>query len=347
MPVTKEDCYLSTGHVIQHICELKYFSLLSTTLVTLAPVPLTPVGMPSTEESCRSAEMDRLAREELGEEPAQRERDIEAVRQWLLKQHGLNARTDRTTILRYLRGCKYSLEKTKAKLDVYYTSKGANPDMFQGRDPSDPKLRSILKMGLMVPLPGYDQQGRKVIFGRLGAWNPATHRPEDLFKAAGMLFDALFLDDEQTTIKGIVQANDMTGLTLAHVTSLPLTLVKRVLRAWQDGYPLRPKAVHYVYTPSAFEALFNLFKPFMPEKMKKRIHIHGSDMDSLQRSVPREMLPQEYGGTAGTLASIADYWVGRIDHHRAWFLQDERHCADPKRQRSDFSEGSFRKLEFD
>lgn len=288
-----------------------------------------------------------MAREELGEEPAQRERDVEAVRQWLLKQQGLNARTDRTTILRYLRGCKYSLEKTKAKLDVYYTSKGANPDMFQNRDPRNPKLREILKLGLMVPLPGYDPLGRKVIFGRLGAWETNKYRPEDLFKAAGMLFDALFLDDEQTTIMGIVQANDMTGLTLNHVTALPLPLVKRVLKTWQDGYPLRPKSVHYVHTPSAFDALFNLFKPFMREKMKKRIHIHGSNLSSLHKSVPREMLPLEYGGTAGTVASIAEYWLGRIDHHRAWFLEDEKHCAAPKRQRSDHSGGSFRKLDFD
>lgn len=85
----------------------------------------------------------------------------------------------------------------------------------------------------MVPLPGYDPQGRKVIFGRLGAWDPSKYRPEDLFKAAGMLFDALFLDDEQTTVMGIVQANDMTGLTLNHVTSLPFPLMKRVLKTWQ------------------------------------------------------------------------------------------------------------------
>ncbi|KAG0714456.1 Retinol-binding protein pinta [Chionoecetes opilio] len=179
--------------------------------------------MPGAEDS-RRAEVERLAHQELGEDQAQRERDVEAIRQWLKQTASKDSdSTYRTTILRYLRGCKYSLEKTKAKLDVYYSCKGDNPDMFQGRDPSDPKLRSILKMGLMIPLPGYDPQGRKVIFGRLGAWDPTTQRPEDLFKAAGMVFDALFLDDEQTTIMGIVQANDMTGLTFSHVTSLPLS----------------------------------------------------------------------------------------------------------------------------
>ncbi|XP_050699348.1 retinol-binding protein pinta-like [Eriocheir sinensis] len=303
--------------------------------------------MPGAENGL-SPEVERVAREELGEDPVSRENDIETVRQWLVRQPGLNARTDRTTILRYLRGCKFSLEKTKTKMEVYYTSKGANPDMFQGRDPLDPNLRSIIKLGLMVPLPGYDAQGRKVIFGRLGGWDPSKQRPEDLFKAAGMLFDVLFLDDEQTTIMGIVQANDMTGLTLNHVASLPLPLIKRVLKTWQNGYPLRPKSVHYVHTPSAFDALFNLFKPFMREKMKKRIHIHGNNLESLHKSVPREMLPQEYGGTAGTLASIAEYWLRRMEHHRDWFLEDEKYRADSKRNRSQANEGgSFRKLNLD
>lgn len=60
---------------------------------SLPPIELTPPSMPGAEEDCRSAEVERMAREELGENPAQRERDVEAVRQWLLKQQGLNART--------------------------------------------------------------------------------------------------------------------------------------------------------------------------------------------------------------------------------------------------------------
>lgn len=36
-----------------------------------------------------------MAREELGEDPLSMEKDIEAVRQWLVRQPGLNARTGR------------------------------------------------------------------------------------------------------------------------------------------------------------------------------------------------------------------------------------------------------------
>ncbi|XP_071548202.1 retinol-binding protein pinta-like [Panulirus ornatus] len=314
--------------------------------------------MPGAEvnSSTLREEVQRLAKEELGEDPGRLEEDVEAVREWLIKQPHLNARTDRATILRYLRGCKFSLERTKEKLAMYYTCKGALPDMFQGRDPDDPTLRAILKLGLMFPLPGYDPLGRKVIFGRMAAWDPKGVRSEDLFKAASMLLDVLFLEDEQTTITGIVQANDMSGLTLKHVTALPPPLIRRVIRTWQEGYPLQPKSVHYINTPPAFETLFNLCKPLMKEKMKKRVHVHGHNLDQLYQYVPRAMLPTEYGGANGSVQEIADYWLQKIDKHRAWFLEDERHCADESRRPGkpmtgsllfDGVEGSFRKLDFD
>ncbi|XP_042228364.1 alpha-tocopherol transfer protein-like isoform X2 [Homarus americanus] len=303
-----------------------------------------------------SVEVQKLAREELGEHPTRREEDVEAVRNWLTRQPYLNARTDRTTILRYLRGCKFSLEKTKAKIEMYYTCKGALPDMFQGRDPQNPTVRAILKMGLMFPLPGYDPQGRKVIFGRMGAWDPNKVKPEDMFKVAGMLFDVLFLEDEQTTVTGIVQANDMAGLTFKHISALPLPLIRKVMLTWQEGYPLRPKSVHYINTPQAFDTLFIIFKPFMKEKMKKRIHVHGSNLSGMHSHVPQTMLPTEYGGSGGSVAENADYWLQKIDSYRDWFLEDENYRADesrrpgkPKTTSNIFGgpDGSFRKLDID
>ncbi|RXG67439.1 hypothetical protein Avbf_16390 [Armadillidium vulgare] len=85
---------------------------------------------------------------------------------------------------------------------------------------------------LMVPLPGYDCHGRKVILSRLGAWTPYKHRPEDLFRAASMLFDALFIEDEQMSVTGFVQVNDMTGISFRHASCLSLSLVRKVMSVW-------------------------------------------------------------------------------------------------------------------
>lgn len=41
---------------------------------------------------------------------------------------------------------------------------------------------------------------------------------------------------------------------------------------------------------------FQIFKPFLSDKMRKQIYIHGSNMDSLHRHIDKSRLPMKYGG---------------------------------------------------
>lgn len=45
----------------------------------------------------------------------------------------------------FLRGCKFSLEKTKQKLDMYFTMRTAVPQVFTNRNIKNPELQEILK----------------------------------------------------------------------------------------------------------------------------------------------------------------------------------------------------------
>ena len=44
-------------------------------------------------------------------------------------------------LLKYIRGCKYSLEKTKQKLDLALTLRNALPEFFSGWDPKSPEMQ--------------------------------------------------------------------------------------------------------------------------------------------------------------------------------------------------------------
>ena len=50
----------------------------------------------------------------------------------------------------YLRGCKYSLEKTKLKLDMWHTVRTHCPDMFDNWSFKDPKLRELISAGYVI-----------------------------------------------------------------------------------------------------------------------------------------------------------------------------------------------------
>lgn len=51
--------------------------------------------------------------------------------------------TDDQRLKTFLRGCKFSLEKVKKKLDMYYTMRNAVPEFFANRDVSKPELKSL------------------------------------------------------------------------------------------------------------------------------------------------------------------------------------------------------------
>jgi hypothetical protein len=53
---------------------------------------------------------------------------------------------DDCRIMTFLRGCNFSLEKTKRKLDMYFTMRAAIPEFFADRDITRPELQEILKL---------------------------------------------------------------------------------------------------------------------------------------------------------------------------------------------------------
>lgn len=55
------------------------------------------------------------------------------------------------------------------------------------------------------------------------------------------------------------------------------------------------KGIHVINAPSFFDKLFFIAKGFFPEKMVKRIRVHGS-YEELYEVISKEILPKEYGG---------------------------------------------------
>lgn len=262
---------------------------------------------------------------------------------------------DDWNILRFLRGCKFSLERTKQKLDMYYTCKTAVPEWFTNRDVDDPKMKQLLEMGIFLPLPKKDPLGRQVIIVRAALHDPNTTPMDQVFKANHLIVDVLNDEDESMSVSGVVQILDMAGVTAGHGFQMVPAIVKKAMTVWQEGYPIRPKAMHYINTPVAFDTVFNIFKGFMKEKMKKRLQMHGSDLTSLQAQVPISVLPKEYGGECGSVEDIAKDWVARVQKRKAWLREDEKFRVDeskrPGKPKSSYDlfgiEGSFRQLNVD
>jgi len=94
-----------------------------------------------------SPELLEQAKKNVNEVPERREADVQAIRDWLKKQPHIIAEPSDQLIISFLRGCKFSLERTKEKLDMYYTMKTIVPEFFKNRDLNSPVLREIMNQG--------------------------------------------------------------------------------------------------------------------------------------------------------------------------------------------------------
>ncbi|KAK8375034.1 hypothetical protein O3P69_017775 [Scylla paramamosain] len=218
-----------------------------------------------------SPELVQRAKDEINEVPERRAADIEHIRDWLKHQPHINARMDDWTILRFLRGCKFSLERTKEKLDMFYTCKTLCPEWYKNRDPQDKKMRAILELGLILPLTARSTQGPLVVLARPAIRDPATTDMNDVAKAMLLMMDLLLEEDEAVAITGVELVLDSGTMTWQHAAQLNPSLIKKSAIIMQDGYPMRPKGLNYINTPAAFDTVFNIFRSFMKEKMKKRV----------------------------------------------------------------------------
>ncbi len=64
---------------------------------------------------------------------------------------------------------------------------------------------------------------------------------------------------------------DFEGLSLKQVKSMTVGATSRLLTFIQEAMPIRLKEVHFVKQPFIFNMVWALIKPFVKEKLKKRV----------------------------------------------------------------------------
>ncbi|GFS78455.1 CRAL-TRIO domain-containing protein, partial [Nephila pilipes] len=73
-----------------------------------------------------------------------------------------------------------------------------------------------------------------------------------------------------------------------------------------DCVPCRVKGIHFINEPFYISLFFNIIKGFISEKLRKRIHLHGANKESLHQHIPADILPEELGGNLGPVAPLVN-----------------------------------------
>lgn len=250
---------------------------------------------------------------------------IAEIRQWILDNEDLRAPIDDFSILRFLRACKFNIDKTKSKLRNYYKQRANLPEWYSNRDPFLPELQELLDLGVLLPLRKLDNEGRMIVIIRAAAHTPSKHKMSDMLKASLMALDLALRDHEPVTIHGITAILDLGGVTYEHVLQLPPSVIKNLVHAWQGCYPVRIHSLNFINAHRFVNTVLNIFRSFMNSKLKQRVHVHSRGKLKLYETLPISILPTEYGGTCSTVKELSEYWKHLIEDNREWFAEEEKY----------------------
>ncbi|XP_046402215.1 alpha-tocopherol transfer protein-like isoform X2 [Ischnura elegans] len=259
-------------------------------------------------------ELREVARKELRESPEIVERGIRELRELLQDENDLNIPLeDDSFLVQFLRPCKYYPESARALLRRYYAFKLKNAKLYVGLTPMSAK--NILQQSILTVLPKRDQHGRRMLLVESGGkWKPSQCSLDEIFQGCVMMLEAA-MREPKTQVAGALAILDMDGLGLTHAYHFTPTFAARVVEWVQDCLPTRLKGVHIVNQPYVFNMIFALFKPFMREKLRKRLFMHGSDRKSILAHIDADCLPVQYGGNMKLPSIEGKEWVKFFSHY--------------------------------
>ncbi|XP_066142226.1 alpha-tocopherol transfer protein-like [Euwallacea fornicatus] len=260
-------------------------------------------------------DLKQIAAEELRETPEVVAAALEELRNLLKNDDKIYFKTDDDKVLiMYLRPCKFYAKSAYELMKRIADFKEKNKAILDNLLPEDEK-KAFIENDVVNVLKDRDHKGRRILVVHCGEiWDPSKVTTDQMLRLFYLIHEAALLEEE-TQITGVVVIMDYKGLGMKQIRHLTPSFSMKLLGFIQDAMPLRLKEVHMVKEPLIFSMVWKIFKPFIREKLNKRIHFHGSKMSSLHKFIPASHLPSDYGGDLPEINYSGKEWYPVLDQH--------------------------------
>ncbi|KAG8193028.1 hypothetical protein JTE90_028145 [Oedothorax gibbosus] len=235
---------------------------------------------------------------ELNETPENKDR--------LLRELKIRAESDNETkdinflddfLRQFLRQSKYNVSKSFKRLQSFIKFRKQNENIFKNVE----NITKSIDYQFCTPLPFRCREGCTITLFDYSKWSPSGITVEDLNRI-GIIMYHQALRNPLAQVNGFKMIVDWKGSNFTQLRHTPPKSLYLAYKSFVACTPARNKEIHFVNEGAIWQATWTLLKPFMSEKMKKRIIVHSSPEDLLNY-FPKHCLPVQYGG------DLEDYYM--------------------------------------
>ncbi|GIY21465.1 clavesin-1 [Caerostris darwini] len=235
----------------------------------------------------------KKAEVELHDTPDRRAQGLREIKELAKNdKHTKNIEFDDDFLLQYLRVRKYNVARAFTQLKALVALKKKHPLMFTNFS-YDKTVKTIFDKTMSI-LPWRCQDGCAILLIELDNWIPGEFPVEEV-KRAAILYLLQSLRETMTQINGFKIIFDLKSNPLKHLKYCTPENIYLIYHGSQDCIAGRYKEFHAVNLSVTFKAVWFLIKPFLTDKIKKRVFLHNSP-EALLNHFPRTVLPKQYGG---------------------------------------------------
>lgn len=206
-------------------------------------------------------------------------------------------RTDDSFILRFLNARKNSVPDSFELMANYYSYRQRNRQLFENFVAQDIGIQQALRDGFPGVLPQRDRKGRCVLVIFTANWDHCAYSLEVIYRALLLTMERL-IEKPRNQLNGFVVVVDWSEFSFRQSSSLNPRVLKLMIEGLQDCFPARFKGIHFISQPWYVEAALTVIRPFLKEKTKDKIFLHGNNLSTLHDYVAKDILPAELGGEA-------------------------------------------------
>lgn len=135
-----------------------------------------------------------------------------------------------------------------------------------------------------------------------------------------MMLDARYvmLDDGDKLAESDILVLDMNGYSFNHSIDAAKNAGSLFLyfKYVQETVPINTKSTHILNTSPFVDKFMALIRPVLKKEIVDSFTFHSDNYETLYEAVPKQLLPTEYGGEAGSINDLHKSWMETFESKR-------------------------------